>query len=261
MVSEGMEKVIKLLKQFQDATEEPSVEAIRGGLDQLATMTKLPNDVKCEPINAGGVPAEWISTPDINYDHVMLYFHGGGYIAGSIATHRDLVARISRAAKVRVLIIDYRIAPEHPFPAALDDAITAYQWLISNEKINPKNIIIGGDSAGGGLTVSTLVKLKEKGMALPAVGVCLSPWVDLAGTGESIKTKAELDPFVTPEAGEFMAKAYLKDTDPKNYFVSPLYADLKGLPPMYIQVGTSEILLDDSVRLAERLRKQVSMLN
>ncbi|MFX1269464.1 MAG: alpha/beta hydrolase, partial [Promethearchaeota archaeon] len=231
MVSKGMERVINLLKQFQDATEEPSVEAIRSGLNQLATMTKLPSDVKCEPINAGGVPAEWISTPDIDYDHVMLYFHGGGYIAGSIETHRDLVARISRAAKVRVLIIDYRLAPEYPFPAALDDAMTAYQWLISNEKINPKNVIIGGDSAGGGLTISTLVKLREKGIALPTAGVCLSPWTDLAGTGESIKTKAELDPFLTPEAGEFMAQAYLKNTDPKNYLASPLYADLKGLPP------------------------------
>ena len=179
----------------------------------------------------------------------------GGYIGGSIETHKDLVARISRAAKVRVLIIDYRLAPEHPFPAALEDAVAAYQWLISNEKIDPKNLIIGGDSAGGGLTVSTLVKLREEELSLPAAAICLSPWTDLAVTGESIKTKAEVDPFITPEINEFCAKNYLKDTDPKNYLASPLYADLKELPPMYIQVGTSEVLLDDSVRLAENAKE------
>jgi acetyl esterase/lipase len=255
MVSKGMERVIKLLKQFQDATAEPSVKAIRDGLDQLAAMSKLPDDVKCEPINVRGVPAEWITTPEVINDHVILYLHGGGYVAGSIASHRDLVMRISRTAKVRILIIDYQLAPEHPFPAALDDAIAAYKWLISDEKIDPRNIIIGGDSAGGGLTICTLVKIREEDITLPIAAFCLSPWTDLAGTGESIETKAELDPFVTPEDGEFMAKMYLKDADPKNYFASPLYANLQGLPPIYIQVGTSEILLDDSVRLAEKAKK------
>ena len=255
MVSKGMERVINLLKQFQDATAEPSVKATRDGLNQLAAMGKLADDVNCIPIDVGGVPAEWITTPDVISNHVILYLHGGGYIAGSIATHRDLVGRISRAAKARILIIDYRLAPEHPFPAALDDAVKAYQWLVSNEKIDPKNIIIGGDSAGGGLAISILVKLREKGIGLPIAAFCLSPWTDLAGTGETIKTKAELDPFVTPKDGEFMAKLYLKETDPKNYLASPLYADLEGLPPLYIQVGTSEILLDDSLRLAEKAKK------
>lgn len=254
MVSEGMERVITLLREFQDSTEEPSVEKTRAGLDLLAKMTRLPKDVKCKPIDAGGVPAEWITTPNTIANHVILYIHGGGFIAGSINTHRDLVSRISRVAKARILIIDYRLAPEHPFPAALDDAIAAYQWLISTEKINSKNIIIAGDSAGGGLTISSLVKLRNEGLPLPIAGVCLSPATDLAGTGDSIKTKAELDPFITPKAGEFMSKMYLGDTDPKNYLASPLYADLQGLPPLFIQVGTSEILLDDSVRLAERAK-------
>ncbi|MFW9948071.1 MAG: alpha/beta hydrolase [Candidatus Odinarchaeota archaeon] len=255
MVSKGMENVIKLLKQFHDSTDELSVKIIREGFNFFATISKLPKDVIAEPVNAGGVPAEWITTPDVIPDHVLLYFHGGGYIAGSIDTHRDLVARISRAAKVRVLIIDYRLAPEHPFPAALEDAVSTYQWLISIEKINPKNLIIGGDSAGGGLTVSTLVKLREKGITLPTAGVYISPWIDLAGTGESMKTKAELDPFITPELNDFCAKTYLKDVDPKNYLASPLYADLKGVPPMYIQVGNSECILDDSKRLAKNAKE------
>lgn len=250
-----MENVIKLLRQFQDSTDELSVKVIRDGLNQLGTLSRLPKDVKCEPINAGGVPGEWITTPDIISDHVLLYFHGGGYIGGSIETHKDLVSRISRAAKVRVLIINYRLAPEHSFPAALEDAVIAYQWLLTNEKIDPKNIIIGGDSAGGGLTISTLVKLREEGVPLPTAAICLSPWTDLAGTGESIKTKAELDPFITPELDEFCAKMYLKDVDPKNYLASPLYADLTGLPPIYIQVGTSECLLDDSKRLAKNAKE------
>jgi monoterpene epsilon-lactone hydrolase len=254
MVSKEMETVIKMLREYQTSLTEPSVEGLRDGLNQLASMAQLPEDVKCEPVDAGGVPAEWITTPDVISQRVILYLHGGGYVGGSISTHRDLVARISRVSKARILIIEYRLAPEHPFPAALEDAVAAYRWLISNEGIKPDNLIVAGDSAGGGLTVACLVNLRDEGVALPAAAVCLSPWTDLAGTGESVKSKAEIDPFVTPELGEFMANSYLKDTDPLNPLASPLYANLQGLPPMFIQVGTSEILLDDSVRLAERAK-------
>ena len=254
MVSKEMENIIKLLRKFQESITEVSVETMRAGMDQLATMVKLPKDVKCKPVIAGGVPAEWITTPDIVNQYVILYLHGGGYVAGSIAAYRDLVARISRVSKARILIIDYRLAPEYPFPAALEDAVVAYKWLISTEDIDPKKLIIAGDSAGGGLTLATLVKLRDEGISLPIAAVCLSPWTDLAGTGESIKTKVELDPFVTPENFEISVRAYLGATDSLNFLASPLYANLQGLPPLFIQVGTSELFLDDSVRFAERAK-------
>ncbi|MHA1604977.1 MAG: alpha/beta hydrolase [Candidatus Freyarchaeota archaeon] len=254
MVSKEMEMVINLLREYQASQKEPSVEDTRKGLEQLASLSKLPEDVKCEPIDAGGVPAEWITTPEAEARYAILYLHGGGYVAGSIKTHRDLASRISRTSKARVLLIDYRLAPEHPFPAAVEDATTAYRWLVSAGGIEPNNLIVTGDSAGGGLTVASLVNLRDEGDTLPAGAVCLSPWTDLACTGETLRSKAEVDPFITPEGIEFMARVYLKDADPKNPLASPLYADLKGLPPMLIQVGTSEILLDDSLRLADRAK-------
>ncbi|MHA1645307.1 MAG: alpha/beta hydrolase [Candidatus Freyarchaeota archaeon] len=254
MVSKEMEMVINLLREYQASQKEPSVEDTRKGLEQLASLSKLPEDVKCEPIDAGGVPAEWITTPEAEARYAILYLHGGGYVAGSIKTHRDLASRISRTSKARVLLIDYRLAPEHPFPAAVEDVTTAYRWLVSAGGIEPNNLIVTGDSAGGGLTVASLVNLRDEGDTLPAGAVCLSPWTDLACTGETLRSKAEVDPFITPEGIEFMARVYLKDADPKNPLASPLYADLKGLPPMLIQVGTSEILLDDSLRLADRAK-------
>lgn len=255
MVSEGMQRVINLLKQFQESLKgKQSVEAIRNGLDQMAAMTKLPKDVKCEPIDAGGVPAEWISTPNVKKNHVILYLHGGGWIAGSINTHRGLVARISRSSKARVLIIDYRLAPEHPFPAGLEDCIIAYKWLLS-KGIKPENIVIAGDSAGGNLTLASLIKLRDEGIKLPVAAVCISPGTDTTFSSESLKTKAEIDPFLSPEGMELMRKEYIKDKDQKNPLVSPLYADLQGLPPLLIHVGSSEILLDDSVRFAESARE------
>jgi len=254
MVSKEMENVISMLKSFQKSVKEVNIPTVRAGMDQLATIGKLPKDVKCEPVIAGSVPAEWITTPNAENQKVILYLHGGGYVAGSIGTYRDLVARISRLSKTRILILEYRLAPEYPFPNALEDAIAAYNWLISAEKIDPNNIIIAGDSAGGGLTLATLIKLHAEGVSLPVAAVCLSPWTDLAGTGESQKTKVEVDPFTTPEMFEITARAYLGTTDPKNPLASPLYADLHGLPPLLIQVGTSEALLDDSVRFAERAK-------
>jgi len=215
-------------------------------------MTKLPKDVKSEPVDVMGVPAEWITTPDSIKEKVVLYLHGGGWIAGSINTHRDLVSRISRVSKTRILIIDYRLAPEHPYPAGLEDSITAYKWLINTEKIVPNNVVVAGDSAGGGLTIACLIALRDEGVPLPAAAVCLSPGVDATMSGESLKTKAEVDPFLTPESVEFMTKQLLGDVDPEE--VTLLNKDLQGLPPLLIQVGTSEILLDDSIRLAERAK-------
>lgn len=255
MVSEGMQRVINLLKKFQESLKGTlTVEAIRNGLDQLAAMTKLPKDVKCELIDVGGVSAEWVSTPNAVENHVILYLHGGGWVAGSINTHRGLVARISRSSKARVLIIDYRLAPEHPFPAGLDDCITAYKWLLS-KGIKSENIVIAGDSAGGNLTLASLIKLRDDGITLPVAAVCLSPGTDATLSSESFKTKAEIDPFLTQEGIELMRSQYIEDKDRKNPLVSPLFADLQGLPPLLIHVGSSEILLDDSVRFAKRAKE------
>lgn len=251
MVSKQMENLINFIRQSRGDQVEPSVEEIRESFEQIASMVKVPKDAKCEPINAGGVPAEWISVPESIKDRVLLYFHGGGYVAGSINSHREYCVRLARASKTRVLLVGYRLAPEHPFPAALEDAVKAYQWLISSEEILPKNLVIAGESAGGGLTVATLLKLRDDNVELPIAGVSLSPFMDMAVTGDSLKTKAEIDPLATQEMLEFDAKLYLGGEDSRNPLASPLYADLKGLPPLYIQVGSAEILLDDSIRFVD----------
>jgi len=230
-----------------------SIEEQRTQMEINLTRFRLPKDVHCEPVNAGGAPAEWITTPGVVTDRVICYLHGGGYVLGSINTHREMASRLSRAASARVLILDYRLAPEHPFPAAVDDSTAAYRWLLS-VGVNPARLIIADESAGGGLTVATLVALRDAGEPLPAAGICLSPWVDLECLGESIVTKAEIDPVVNKDHILMLAKAYLGNTDPCTPLASPLYADLTGLPPLLIQVGTAECLFDDARRLANRAR-------
>jgi len=250
MVSRGMKSVIKILIQNREVAIKKRIKDSRAALDQLAGIAPLPKDAKLENVDVVGIPAAWVSTPEVVKDRVILYLHGGGYIEGSITSHKDLAQRISRVSKAKVLLTDYRLAPEHPFPAAIEDSTRAYNWLVNTEGFLPQNIIIAGDSAGGGLTVATLVKLRDEGIALPAAAVCLSPWTDLALTGDSIKEKVHEDPFVTPDDLMFSAMMYLGKTDPKNPYASPLYANLKDLPPLCIQVGTAEVLFDDAIRLA-----------
>jgi len=164
-----------------------------------------------------------------------------------------LAAAIARAAGTRALLLDYRLAPEHPFPAALEDALAAYQWLLG-QGIAPGRVVIAGDSAGGGLTMAALLALRDRGLPRPAGGVCISPWVDLTCSGSSYATKAASDPIVTREGVAGMAQAYIGDGDPKRPLVSPLYADLRNLPPLLVQVGSDEVLLDDALGLGERAR-------
>ena len=255
MVSQGMQNVLNLLKQFQESQEgNQNIQAIRDGLEQIVALAEIPGDVTCKPTNAGGVPAEWISIPSAIENNLILYLHGGGWVAGSINTHRDLAARISRAAKTRVLIIDYRLAPEHPFPAGLNDCLKAYNWILS-KGTKSKNLVIAGDSAGGNLTLASLIKLRDESIPLPAAAVCLSPVTDLTLSGESYKTKAELDPSVKREDIEFMVTQYVDLKDRQNPLVSPLYADLRDLPPLLIHVGTAEVLYDDSTRFAKRAKE------
>jgi epsilon-lactone hydrolase len=226
-------------------------EEMRAANEEMAPPS-LP-DVKCEPLRANGVKAEWITAPGAAADRAVLYLHGGGYVMGSLKTHRDLMGRISRAAQARVLGLDYRLAPEHPFPAAVDDAVAGYRFLLA-QGLRPARITVAGDSAGGGLTLATLVAARDAGLALPAAAVCLSPWVDFEGLGESMKTRLHVDPIASPQGTHLLAQAYLAGKNPRTPLAAPLYADLKGLPPLLIQVGDHEVLLDDSTRIADRAR-------
>jgi acetyl esterase/lipase len=210
-------------------------------------------DIESRPVSAEGVRAEWITAPNARTDRFVVYLHGGGFVMGSVDTHRGLMGRISRSAEARVLGINYRLAPEFPFPAALEDATTAYKWLIANEA-KASDIVIAGDSAGGGLSLSMLVALRDAGNPLPAAGVCLSPWADMEATGDTLATKATIDPVNRRETLLKNATLYLGNGDRKAPLVSPLYADLTGLPPLLFQVGESEVLLDDSKRLAEQAK-------
>ncbi|HTO58747.1 MAG TPA: alpha/beta hydrolase, partial [Pseudomonadales bacterium] len=224
------------------------------GMEAMAGAMPLAADITREDVSAGGVSAAWITAPNAVRDRTILYLHGGGYVIGSINTHKELASRLSRAAQARVLLIDYRLAPEHPHPAAVDDALAAYRWLLS-KGADPKRTAVAGDSAGGGLTVATLVAIRDAGLPVPATGVCLSPWVDLEGLGDSMTTKSAADPMVQRDGLLKMAAAYLAGKDPRTPLAAPLYANLGGLPPLLIQVGTAETLLDDATRLAERARK------
>jgi len=219
--------------------------------EAAAAQVTLPPAITVTPLTATMVNGEWVSSANSATQPVFFFLHGGGYSAGSCRTHRELAARLSLTSGVRVLLIDYRLAPEHPFPAALEDAVAAYQWLLS-QCIAPEQIVIGGDSVGGGLAMATLLWLRDQKLPLPAAGVLLSPWLDLALTGDSLQNRAALDPLCSYEGLRFAAKLYLGDTDAQNALASPLYGDLQGLPPLLIQVGDHEVLLSDATRLAER---------
>ncbi|MEY4950698.1 MAG: hypothetical protein RL698_2909 [Pseudomonadota bacterium] len=252
MASPELDLVMKLLRSRPQVTGH-DVAKMRGGLEAMTAGAALPSDVARESFAIEGVPAEWLTAEGADPGRVLLYLHGGGYVIGSINTHRDLGARLSRATGARALLIDYRLAPENPHPAAVEDSVKTYRWLLARG-YDPRRIAIGGDSAGGGLAVATLVALRDAGDPLPACGVCLSPWVDLAHEGESMTTRAHLDPMVQGDGLRRMAEMYLGEHHAKTALASPLHADLSGLPPLLVQVGTAEILLDDSTRLAERAR-------
>lgn len=252
MASQALHAIIQMLTS-RPIPESPTVDEMRTGFNMLAAKFPLAADVTCTRTAAAGIPAAWIVAPGADPGRVILYLHGGGYVIGSIDTHRELAGRLSRAAAARVCLIDYRLAPEHPFPAAVEDATAAYRWLLQNGAAASRTVI-AGDSAGGGLTVATLVALRDAGMPLPAVGVCLSPWTDMEGIGDSMATRAHLDPMVRHDGLLRMASLYLNGADPRTPLAAPLYANLTGLPPLLIQVGTAETLFDDATRLADRAK-------
>jgi acetyl esterase/lipase len=215
---------------------------------------RIPQDILFEAASADGVPVEWVSDSQSRPEHVILYFHGGAYYAGSINTHRGFAAQFVKATGFRVLLVDYRLAPANPYPAAVEDATTAYRWLLA-QGYSPSKIIVAGDSAGGGLSLATLVNLRDAGELLPAGAVCISPWTDLALKGKSMELNAQIDFICPPQMLEAAAPRYFGAHDPQEPLISPLYADLSGLPPILIHVGTEETLLDDATRLAEAAQK------
>ena len=249
-----LDQVIALASELGDYDDsQGTIEGFRRSLERLTDNFSFEGAASFERVNAGGVPAEWVSAEGSAADRAVLYLHGGGYIIGSVRTHRVLMAGLSQASGARVLGLEYRLAPEHPFPAPVEDAVAAYRWLLA-EGYDAANIAVAGDSAGGGLTVSVMVQLRYLGLPMPGAAVCFSPWVDLEGIGESMIANAEIDPMVQQEGLAFMAQLYLDGCDPRAPLAAPLYADLQGLPPTLIQVGSAETLLDDSTRLADRTR-------
>lgn len=209
----------------------------------------MPPDVTVQPVTANGVKAEWTSTPDADPSRAILYLHGGGYVICSLDSHRHLAAEVGRASGARTLAIDYRLAPEHPFPAPIEDTVAAYRYLLDSG-IKSNRIALAGDSAGGGLVVASLLAIREAGLPLPACAWCISPWVDMEALGQSFTDRAAADPTVQKATILMMAQWYLGGADPRHPHAAPIHGDLRGLPPLLIQVGAAETLLDDSIALA-----------
>ncbi|MCY3734045.1 MAG: alpha/beta hydrolase [Chloroflexi bacterium] len=256
MASEELQKVLALLAERPLGAGNPTLEEMRAGMEagsfpatEAATVT---------PVEANGVPGEWVTVPGSDPSRRLLYVHGGGYVIGSSVTHRRLCEDIARAGGCSVLNLDYRLAPEHPFPAAVEDAIEGLKFIQSNGPDGEgaaDSTFVAGDSAGGGLTLATLLTAREQGVDQPNAAIGISAWTDLAITGETIQTRAGIDPLITDNAMvEGMAAQYLGGADAEDPLASPLYADYAGLPPLLLQVGDAEVLLSDTTRVTEKAR-------
>jgi epsilon-lactone hydrolase len=210
----------------------------------------VPDDVRVTPVTANGVPAHWLDAPGVNTRRALLFLHGGGFELGSVRSDGELAARLGRAGGMRVLFPEYRLAPEHSFPAAIDDVVAAWRWLRTDQDLSATSIAVAGASAGSGLAVALLVATRDAGEALPAAVALMSPTVDLTSSGASMTDRADQDPISTPAMLRQFASDYLAGADPKTPLASPLFASLSGLPPLLVQVGTADVLLSDSERLA-----------
>jgi epsilon-lactone hydrolase len=220
-------------------------------LRELLSAQPLPADVTVTEAELGGVPTAEITVDGIEARHVVLYFHAGVYVMGDASLAADLASQVGRRTQAKVISVDYRLAPEHPYPAALDDALAGYEGLLDNG-IAPSDIAFAGESAGGGLAVATLVNARDHGLPLPAATFAMSPYVDLTLAGTTMETKREVDPLLNREALQSAVTAYTAGQDAALGLISPIFADLSGLPPLIIQAGTHEVLLDDAVRLAQQ---------
>lgn len=241
----------RFLKPKLDATT--SADELRRVVNRLTRWGIRPRGVSIDACTANGCPAEWHTPRDADSETALLYLHGGGYNFGSMANYRELGSRLAVSCGSRVLLPGYRLAPEHPYPAAVEDAVACYQWLL-DQQLPPGRIAVAGDSAGGGLALSLLLKLKEDGLPLPAAAVCISPWADLSCRGESYEKLCDVDPLLTRGVLQGCAERYARGEDVADRLMSPVHGDCSGLPPLLIQVGSDEILLSDSERVYEAAR-------
>lgn len=249
----GIDRAIERVRQVYGRWRRSTpMEQMRQDWDALFGSDAVP--VRLRPVNAGGVEACWIAHDLARPDRVLVYFHGGGYKMGSVTSHRDLMARLSRAGRCRVLGVNYRLLPEHRFPAPVEDASTVYRWLLS-EGVSASRIVLAGDSAGGGIAASALLALKAQGLPLPAGAVLLSAWLDMSLGGASYETRAAADPIHQRPMLQAIAAQYLGEVDPRDPRASPLFGDLSGLPPLLLQVGDRETGLDDSTAFAAKARQ------
>jgi epsilon-lactone hydrolase len=253
MPSQAMQDMIDAFRDQQKASASqapPTLEERRAAFAPAGRLHPVPDDVRVSEVDADGVPAHWLAAPGADPGRVLLFLHGGGFEFGSLRSDGELAARLGRASGMRVLFPEYRLAPEHPFPAAIDDVLTAWRWLRTGQGLSARSLAVAGDSAGGGLAAALLVATRDAGEALPAAAVLMSPTVDLTSSGASMTERADQDPVSTPAMLRQFAADYLAGADPKTDLASPLFASLTGLPPLLIQVGTADVLLSDSERLA-----------
>lgn len=247
MSKEQLQQVLKMIQSGPNLGALPPPE-LRVAFDAFGDFTPVDSAIDFEVVDANGTPCEIGLAPGSRTDAALVYLHGGGYMIGSFKSHRGLLARLGQAAGIRTLAVDYRLAPEHPYPAAVDDAVTAYQWLLDSGT-PPERIFFAGDSAGGGLVVAAMLRCKSRNIPLPRAAVLFSPFADMGTSGQSLVDNRERDFIVTEGMAPAMAKTYLAGADPRSPEASPIYGDLTGLPPILIQVSSHEVLLDDSLRL------------
>jgi monoterpene epsilon-lactone hydrolase len=253
MPSQAMHDVMDDLRHQREASASqapPTLEELRAAFAPAGQPHPVPDDVLVTEVTAGGVPAHWLDAPGTRTGRVLLFLHGGGYELGSVRSDGELAARLGRASGMRVLFPEYRLAPEHPFPAAIDDVLTAWRWLRATQEAGATSLAVAGDSAGGGLAVALLVATRDAGEELPAAAALMSPTVDLTSSEASMTERVDQDPLSTPDMLRQFAAQYLAGADPRTPLASPLFAALAGLPPLLIEVGTADLLLSDSERLA-----------
>jgi len=252
MPSQAMRDVMDALRERQRAgtSQGPATPAeARAAFAPAGPVHPLPDDVVVTDVTADEVAAHWLDAPGADGDRVLLFLHGGGYQFGSLVSDGELAARLGRASGMRVLFPEYRLAPEHPFPAAIDDVLAVWRWLLTDQRSNARSLAVAGDSAGGGLAVALLVATRDAGDRLPSAAVLMSPTVDLTSSGTSMTDRVDQDPISTPVLLRQLASDYLAGADPTTPLASPLFATLSGLPPLLVQVGTADLLLSDSERL------------
>jgi len=248
-----LETYLRIRRRFGDQSGRLDVARERADVEALARMFKPLGPIQSEPVVASGVPAEWIVPAGVEPGRAILFLHGGSFNSGSIASHRTLAGNVALACRARSLLIDYRLAPEHPFPAAVEDTVAACEWLLA-QGIAPGQLVVAGDSAGGTLTRALLIHRRDHGRPLPAAAVCLSPAPDLTFSSESWTFNARRDVMLDARKERQAVEIYLRGADPRAPLASPCYADLRGLPPLLIQVGSQEVLLSDAEKLAAKAR-------